>query len=144
MESVASSFNHLDEELPIRRFPFDWDRYEEQCLVFLHFGRQRLSQYLQRILLSIDIDEANFYRHYEHLLRKWSTKILASKHPIEELFKNNPKSKTKELVSYLVEWKKYLKAQIMSLNMELYLIKVLLVSKMARYRPKPSLFVPFD
>lgn len=143
MES-ASSFNHLDEELPIRRFPFDWDQYEEQCLIFLHFGRQRLSQYLQQILSSTDIDEDNYYGRYEHLLRKWSAKILASNHPTEVLFKTNPKSKTKELVTYLVEWKKYLKAQVMSLNMELYLIKVLLIGKMARYRPKPSLFVPPD
>ena len=143
MEST-SSFNHLDEELPIRRFPFDWDRYEEQCLVFLHFGRQRLFQYLQQILSSSDIDEANYYGRYEHLLRKWSAKILASKHPIEELFKSNPKSRTKELVLYLIEWKNYLKAQVMSLSMELYLIKVLLVGKMARYWPKPTLFVPFD
>lgn len=134
----------LDEELPIRRFPPDWDHYEEQCLLFLHFGRERLSQYLQLILASNDLDESNYYGRYEKLLKTWSAKILASKHPIEALFDTNPKTKTKELECYLVEWKNYVSCQVISLKMELYLIKVLLVSKMARYPPKPALFVPPD
>ena len=137
-------FLHLDEELPIRRFPQEWDQYEEDCLLFLHFGRQRLSYYLQQILSSNDLDEANFYGRYECLLRKWSIKILASVHPIERLFKENPRAKTQGLVAYLREWKNYLKAQVLSLPLEFYMIKVLLVGKMARYRPNPAPFVPFD
>lgn len=134
----------LEDELPIRTFPLSWDQYEEQCLLFLHFGRQRLSQYLQQILTSDTLDDANYYGRYEKLMKKWSAKIVASRHPIEIFFENNSSNKTKKLEKYLVEWKNYLNYYVVNLKLEYYLIKVLLVAKMARYRPEPSYFVPPD
>ena len=124
--------------IEIRYFPDTWEEYEEKCLLFLHSGRERLSNYLQQILNSKDLDSANFYQRYINIYEKWSSMILSSKHPLQTLFEKENSYKTESNQQYLNNWKEYINSQILSFEMEIRLINYNLTGKMARYRPPIS------
>lgn len=124
--------------IEVRYFPNSWEQFEEQVLLFLFSGRERLSRYGWHALRSEDIDEANFYQRYVNLLNKWRQKLSTIIHPLEQYLKTHPEEITDQKQRYLKKWQNYLHQQLTSLDMELQLIQLNLMGKIIRYQPPRS------